>query len=118
MYLEEFHSIDDDHYHMGVRCDAVYVEFQIVLPEDTIDSILREFQAEFPKEDAASFRAILNTYFPVRCGKFTSYYHKWTLVLPHYLYFFFVVPYQTHNVYIVHFRSPLPSPIDNHENFR
>lgn len=76
MHLEEFHSIDDDHYHMGVRCDAVYVEFQIVLPEDTIDSILREFQAEFPKENAASFRAILNTYFPVRCGKFTSYYHQ------------------------------------------
>lgn len=76
MHLVHFHSIDRDHYHMRVRCNAVYVEFEIVLPEDTIDSVQREFQAEFPEEDATSFRAILMTYFPVRCGKFTSYYDR------------------------------------------
>lgn len=74
MQLDQFSSLlKVNHYRMRVRCGAGLVEFCIVLPDDTVESIFNEFHALFPNEDQESFMVILKEYFPVRHGKFTVY---------------------------------------------
>lgn len=75
MIVTRFFNVAASTFLMCVQLSASQsMEFQIVLPRDTVDSVSAEFQHAFPQISAAnSFREILEQHFPRRVGRFIHY---------------------------------------------
>lgn len=78
MHVISFQSQRKNTFIMRIQLDKTKksIDFPIVLPHDTVESIYHEFRQEFPMENGLQFKQVLDSYFPRRIGRFTAYYEK------------------------------------------